>query len=126
VGGSSGFLGFSGLLDHAHDVALLHDEEILAVDAHLGARPLAEEHAITSLHVEGNELAALVAGAGANGDDFALLGLLLGGIGDDDAALRLFFVLDAADDDAVMQRTECHGGASLFLELGALTCAEGD
>ena len=32
------------------------------------------------------QLAALVAGAGADGDDLALLGLLLGGIGNDDAA----------------------------------------
>src|SRR5215213_994044 len=32
-----------GLLDDAHEVGLLHDEEILAVDAHLGAGPLAEQ-----------------------------------------------------------------------------------
>src|SRR4051794_10708994 len=97
------------LLDDAHDVALLHDQEILAIDAHLGAGPLAEENAVAGLHVERNDLAALVAGAGTGGDDLALLGLLLGGVGDDDAALRLLLGVDAADDNTVMKRTEFHG-----------------
>ena len=104
----------SGLLDHAHDVGLLHDQEILAIDAHLGAGPLAEQHAVAGLHVERNELAALVAGAGADGDDLALLRLLLGGVRDDDAALGLLFRFDAADDDAVVQRTKFHDSASQF------------
>ena len=56
-----------------------------------------------------DELAALVAGARPDGDDLALLRLLLGGVRDDDAALRLLVGLDAADHDAVVQRTECHG-----------------
>src|SRR6201994_3618484 len=32
--------------DHAHDVAFLHDHQVLTVDLHLGARPLAEQHAV--------------------------------------------------------------------------------
>src|SRR5215211_8829174 len=94
--------------DDAHDVALLHDQEVLAIDAHLGARPLAEQHPVAGLHVERDDLAALVAGARPGGDDLALLGLFLGGVGDDDAALRLLLRVDSADDDAVMQRTEFH------------------
>src|SRR5215210_7213500 len=97
-----------GALDDAHDVALLHDQEVLAIDAHLGAGPLAEQDAVAGLHVEGDDLAALVAGARAHGDDLAFLRLLLGGVGDDDAALRLLLRVDAADDDTVMQRTELH------------------
>ncbi len=50
----------------------------------------------------GMKLAALVAGAGPDGDDFALLRLLLDGVGNDDAALRLLLALHAADDDAVV------------------------
>ena len=101
-------------LDHAHDVGFLHDEEILAIDPHLGAGPLAEQHAVAGLDVERHELAALVAGARSDGDDLALLRLLLGGVRDDDAALRLLLGFDAADDNAVVQRTECHVCASLF------------
>src|SRR5262249_9289190 len=57
--------------DDAHDVAFLHDHQVFAVDLDLGARPLAEQHAVADFHVEGNELALLIAGAGAGGDDLA-------------------------------------------------------
>ena len=100
----------SALRDHAHDVGLLHDQEILAVDLDLGAGPLAEQHAVAGLQVDRDQLAGLVASAGTHGQDFTFLRLLLDGIRDDDPALGLLFRLDAADDNAVMQRTE--------LELG--------
>src|SRR3984957_11489085 len=106
---SGGFLGRGGgPLDNAHDVGLLHDEELLAVDLDLGAAPLAKQDPIAGLEIEGNELAAFVSGAGAHGDDFALLRLLLSGVRNDDATLRLFLAFDATDDDAVMQGTEFH------------------
>src|SRR5438105_11868104 len=101
------------LLDHPHDVALLHDEQLLPVDLHLGARPFAEQHLVLGLQIEGDDLAALVASAGAHGYDLALLGLLGGGIGDDDAAGRFGLAVDAADDHAIMQRTELHGAKAL-------------
>ena len=94
---------------HAHDVALLHDQELLAVDLDLGARPLAEQHAVADLEVDRDELAGLVAAAGADGDDLALRGLLLGGVGNDDAAGGLLLGIDALDDDTVVKRTEFHG-----------------
>ncbi len=46
--------------------------------------------------------------ARTDGDHLALLGLLLGGVGEDDAARGLLFLLDDLDDDAVAQRLECH------------------
>src|SRR5688572_8563409 len=98
---ASGGLAFGrrdGLLDDAHDVGLLHDEEFLAVELHLGARPFAEQDAVAGLHVERLDLAGLVAGAGADGDDLALLRLFLGGIRNDDAALSPVLGLNAADD----------------------------
>src|SRR5262249_37941547 len=54
----------------------------------------------------------LVEGTRADGDDFAFLRLLLGGVGDDDAAGGLLILLDAADDHAVAKRAEFHGGFS--------------
>src|SRR5829696_4624110 len=108
-GGSGRLLLGDRLLDDAHDVGFLHDQEVLTVDPHLGAGPLAEQDAVAGLHVEGRHLAALVTGAGADGDDFALLRLFLGGVWDNDAAGRLLFGFDAADDNTVVQRTELHG-----------------
>ena len=45
-----GLLGL--LLEHAHDVALLHDQQLLAVDLDLGAAPLAEQHLVALLQVD--------------------------------------------------------------------------
>src|SRR5829696_3289008 len=73
--------------DDAHDVALLHDEEILAIDAHLGTRPFAEQNPIAGFHFERDDLAALVASTRRSGDDLAFLRLFLRGIRNDDAAL---------------------------------------
>src|SRR5262245_39424496 len=82
--GSGGLLFGRRFLDHAHDVAFLHDEDLDAVELHLGARPLAEQHAVADLQVERDELSAFVAAAGADGGDFALRGLFLGGVRNDD------------------------------------------
>ena len=57
----------------------------------------------------GDALAVVVERAGADGDDFAFLRLLLNGVGDDDAAGGLLILFDAADDHAVAERTEFHG-----------------
>src|SRR5579872_5545628 len=97
--------------DYAHDVGLLHDEEFFAVDLDLGAGPFAEQHPVAGLDVDRNELAGFVTAARADGDDFAFLRLLLGGVGNDDAAFGLLLGIDTLDHHAVMQRTElqfCH------------------
>src|SRR5258705_5333652 len=96
-------------LEHAHDVGFLHDDEVLAIELDLGARPLAEEHAVAGLDVERMQRAVLAARARAGGDDFAFHRLFLGGVGDDDAARRLLILFDAADQDAVLQWTKSHG-----------------
>src|SRR6185437_12616031 len=95
-------------LDDAHDVGLLHDQEFLAIELHLGARPLAEQDAVAFLHIERDDLALLVARAGTDGDDLALHRLFLGGVGDDDAARGLFLGVEPTDHDPVMQGTELH------------------
>src|SRR5271166_2626704 len=61
--------GGRGALDDAHDVGLLHDQEFLAIQLHLGAGPLAEQDAVLFLDVERHQLAGLVAGARADGED---------------------------------------------------------
>src|SRR5580698_10267672 len=92
--------------DHAHDVGLLHDQELFAVELHFGAGPLAEQHAVAGLHADRNELSRLIAAARTDCHDLALGGLFLGRIGNDDAALGLFLGIDTLDDHAVMQWPE--------------------
>src|SRR5271165_2725197 len=106
---SGGLLLLMGLaLDDAHDVGLLHDQELLTIDLHLGAGPLAEQNAVARLHIELLELAGLVARAGADGDDFAFHRLLFGSVGNDDAARGLLLGSQAPNEHAVMQGTELH------------------
>src|SRR4051812_1696243 len=101
-------LGGGNVGEDAHDVAFLHDQEILTVDLDLGPGPLAEQHAVADLEVDRDQLAGLVAATRADGGDFALRGLFLGSVGNDDAACGLLFGVDALDHDAVVKRTEFH------------------
>src|SRR6266508_1454099 len=101
-------LGATLALDHAEDVLLAHDEVLLAVDLDLGARVLRKEDAVPGLDVQRADLAVLQDLAVSDGDHLALDRLLLGRIGDDDAALRLLLLLDALHDDAVLQRPDLH------------------
>src|SRR4051812_40654877 len=102
-----------GSLEDPHDVALLHDQVLDAVELDLGAGPLAEQDAVAGLDVGRNELAALIPGARANGDDLAFHRLFLGSVRNDDATLGLAFLLDALDHDSVVKRTELHAFASI-------------
>src|SRR6185295_3631290 len=95
--------------DDAEDVALLHNEQVLAIDLDLGAGPFAEQHLVALLDVERHEFAALVAGARPDGNDLTLHRLFLGGVGNDDAAGSLHVLFDAAHDHAVVQRAKLHG-----------------
>src|ERR1700692_707227 len=63
-------LGGAAAFDDAHDVALLHDQEILAVDFDFGARPLAEQHCVADLEIDRDQLAGFVPATGAEGRDF--------------------------------------------------------
>src|SRR6202021_2212173 len=94
------------LAQHAHDVGFLHDQEFLAVELDLGARPLAEQHAVAAFDVDRDQLAGFVTAARPDRHNLPLLGLFLGAVRNDDAALGLFLGVDTLDHDAVMQRTK--------------------
>src|SRR6266851_5605064 len=94
------------LREHAHDVGFLHDQQFLAVELDLGARPLAEQHAVADLEVDWDQLAGFVAATRTDRRDLALGGLFLGAVRNDNAALGLFFGVDTFDHDTVMQRTK--------------------
>src|SRR4029078_8426645 len=128
---------------HAHDVGFLHDEELLAIELHLGAGPLAEQNAVTGPQLGFYQIAAFVTSTRAYRDHFALRGLLLRRIRNDDAAFGLLLGFDALDDDTIMQGTElgfCHefiprgegagaahlGGKASLLALSYRECHNGE
>src|SRR6202045_4506471 len=103
-----GLLAGDRLIEHAHDVALFHDEVIDAVELDLGPGPFSKQHDLAGLQIDGNQFAVLVAAPGTGGDDLALGGFLLRRIGNDDPACALFFGVDALDYNPIMKRTKLH------------------
>src|SRR3954462_6349718 len=96
------------LIDDREDVVFLHDEQVLAVEADLLPRVLAEQHLVAGLHVERDRLAVFRDAAAAGRDDDAALRLLLGAFGGDDAANLLLPFVQAVHDDAVVQGANVH------------------
>src|SRR5439155_24498221 len=107
-----------GLFEDGEDVLLAQDQVLLVVELHLGAGVLPEEDLVAGLDVEGDLLALVGHLAVADGDDLTLLGLLLRGVRDDDAALFHFLLFESLDEDTVMQRTTLHR----FLYLLRVVC----
>src|SRR3954469_7444731 len=103
------------LLDDAEDVFLAHHEVLGSFDLDLRPGVLGEQDAVTRLDVQGSHLSVLEDLPVADGDDLAFDRLLLGGVGDDDAALGLLLLLHALDDHAILQRPNLH---EVFLPVG--------
>src|SRR5205814_9495891 len=104
----------SSALDHAEDVLLAHDQMLFAVDLDLGAGVLAEQNGVAHLDVERGDLAVVADLSLAGGNDLALLGFFLGGVGDDDALFGLLvLLLEAVVDYPVLKSPALHADGSL-------------
>src|SRR5512137_1610398 len=88
--------------DDGEQVAGGEDQVLLALQLDLGAAVLRVHDLVSHLDVEGDALAFLVL-TGAHGQYFAQLGLLLGGVGDHQAALADLEVFLGLDDHTVAQ-----------------------
>src|SRR5882672_7384873 len=118
---------------YSQDFVLAQDQHVFAVDADVRARVLSEQDLVADLHVEGDLRPVLQDLAVAGGEDFTFLGLFLGRVGDDDPALRGLLLLDATNDETIVQRSYLHRIALPFqsadgLAIGSLstswmTCA---
>ena len=100
-------------LDDAHDVFFAHHEELVAFTLTVWPEYLPNRILSPTLTSIGTHLAVVVLLAVADGDDFALVGLFGGGVGDDDAAGGLTLFFEALDDHAVVQRTDFHAMAPI-------------
>src|SRR5258708_14524716 len=99
--------------DDGQNFVFAHDEVFLAIELDFLAGILAEENQVARLDVEWDAFAVVFRLAVAGGDDFALLGLFFRGVWDDDAADFLLTLLDALDNDAVVQRSDVHALCSV-------------
>ena len=87
----------------------LHHQQFFAIDLDGLAAVLAEQDAVALLDIHGDDVATVVALAGADRQDFALIGLFGGVVGNDDSRGGLGFLLHALHDHAIGQRTKVHG-----------------
>src|SRR6185503_10776406 len=97
--------------DDGEDVLLADDQELVLIELELGAGVLAVEDLLADLDVHRLALAVVEDAARADGDDLALLGLLLRRVGQDEPALRHLLARRRLDDDAVAERRQLGRGA---------------
>ena len=95
-------------LDNAHDVGLVHDKELFAIELHFRPRPFSEQNAIAGLHVERSHRSVFGSRPTAGGDDFTFLRFFLCGIGNDDPSRAAVFAFHPPHQHAVMQWPELH------------------
>src|SRR2546430_2291022 len=99
------------LVDDGEYVARGEHEVILARVLHLGAAVLAVQHHVADLDVDRHALGSRVVEATrANRKDFALLGLLLGGVRDHQAGRRRLLGFERANHDPVFERLDYYLG----------------
>src|SRR5947208_13100777 len=111
-------------LGDAQNLVFADDQILFAIEFHLGAGVLPDQHVLTRLHVQWDGFAVIVHATAASRDDFGLLWLFLGGIRDDDAADALFLLFNPLHQDTITQRSYVHGyppfwacGPTLFYPL---------
>src|SRR4249919_3518978 len=100
----AGMPGASG--NDGEDVASGEDEVLVSAVLHLGAAVLAVDDLVAHRDVERDAVAVVVDAAGTDGLDLALLGLLLGRVGDDQPGGGGLLRLERLDDDPVLERLD--------------------
>ena len=90
------------LVQNAENFFFSHNEEIFAIDFDFRSGIFSEQNMIAGLDVQGENFAFIVRLAFTDGDNFAFLGLFLGGVGDDNATTNGFAFFNATDDYTIM------------------------
>src|SRR4051794_35245039 len=116
-----GHLGLSppsvSLLDYGEDVGLAEDEQVVSVHLHLSAAVLGIEDGVALRYIERDAVSVVVPRPVTYGKDLALLGLLLGGVGQNDPAGSCLLLIERLDDQPVAERLELHYAGTSELRL---------
>src|SRR4029078_12275977 len=94
--------------DLREHVRLAQDEHVVGTDLDLRPAVLGEDHLVADRDVHLDVLPVLVTRCGTDGQDLAALRLLLGGVGQHDAARGRGLLVEDLHDDAVTQRLQIH------------------
>src|SRR4029077_10693970 len=80
-----------------------HDDEVLSINLDLGSRILPEQDPVSLFHRQRKHLSFVIALTAPDGDDFALLRLILCRIGNNDATPGGIGLFYPTDQDSVVQ-----------------------
>jgi hypothetical protein len=108
------------LLDDGEQVFFAHDQQFLAIDLHGLAGVLAEQNAVADLHGQLTDLAIFQDLAVADGQDFALVRLFGRCVRQNDTGSGLGFLVEALDDNAIVQRAKIHENSLIFNKLALI------
>src|SRR3954447_9042646 len=98
--------------DLGEHIRLAEDQNFVGPELDLGPAVLAEDDLVAFLEIHLDVLPVLVPRPGTNGEDTAALRLLLGRVGQHDAADRRLLFLEDLDDQAVTKRLQIHPASS--------------
>ena len=102
------------LLYNREHIPLAENDHVFAVKLHFGSGIFAEDDPVADFYLERQFLAVFENFSGAYGENFALGGLFLRGVGQNDAAAGFFFVIDNLDYDSISKRFQIHCIESLL------------
>src|SRR5689334_11913910 len=83
-------------------IVFAEDQVLFAIDLHFGAAVLAEQHLVASLHLEGDDLAVLVALTRADGDDLGLDRLLFRRVRNEQTTRSLGLLIETLDQNSIV------------------------
>src|SRR6266566_1545441 len=89
-----------GLVNDREHIGLAKYQELVVIDGDFAAAVLAVKNLVADLELHRDADVFLIP-TRAHGDDLALLGLFLGGVGDEKSPAHLLRVLERLDDDSI-------------------------
>src|SRR4029077_2393526 len=95
-------------LNDAEDIFLAHDQMLFTVHIDFCSRIFAEKHTIIDFDIERSDFTVLICLPFANRYYLPLLWFLFCGVGNDKPPFGFLFLLDAFDNDPVLQRSNLH------------------
>src|SRR6516164_10821178 len=95
-------------LNDAEDIFLAHDQMLFTVHVDFCSSIFAEKHTIVDFDIERGNFAVLVRLPFADRYYFPFLRFFFCGVGNDKSPLGFLFLLDAFDNDPILQRSNLH------------------
>src|SRR5690348_13426994 len=103
--------------DDGQNVGLAQDQQLVLIELEFGTRIFGEQHALALFDIGADAFAGIEHAPGPDGQNFALLGLFFGGIGQHDAACGDLLALERFDDHSITEGAQVETRHAMSLSL---------